>query len=304
MMNATLPRKTSIIAFAALGLAALLLLLTVRTASAAMTESDVSPDNGPTAGGTIITITGTGFPVATVQCPLPVTVTVGENTANLAAEVTPTEIKVFAPPSAAGTVDITIKNNCDAQPHETDTVTNAFTYIEAPEVIGVAPATGATGGGIVVTIFGNHFIDGATVKFGATAGTAVDWIDEHQIKATAPAGTGTVDVTVTNPDDQADTLDDAFTYGTGGGGGSGTIIAGSIPLNGGFGLIVFGGGTNAQLLTASGCPQATAVFYATNAAGGFVTYIPGTGIAAVNAAWNTLFANGIPAPSALIGKCV
>ena len=111
-------------------------------------------------------------------------------------------------------------------------------------------------------------------------------------------------MTVTNPDDQTDTLDDAFTYGTGGGGGPGTIIAGSIPSSGGFGLIVFGGGTNAQLLTASGCPQATAVFYATNAAGGFVTYIPGTGIAAVNAAWNALFANGIPSPSALIGKCV
>ncbi len=304
MMNATTPRKTSIIAFAAVGLAALLLLLTVRSA-AAMTESDVSPDNGPTTGGTIITIIGTGFPVATVVCPLPVTVTVGENTANLAAEVTPTEIKVFAPPSAAGTVDITIQNNCDALPHETDTVTNAFTYIEAPEVIGLSPPSGATGGGTVVTIFGNHFVDGATVKFGATAGTAVDWIDEHRIKATAPAGTGTVDVTVTNPDLQTDTLDDAFTYGAGGGGGGvGTILAGSIPLSGGFGLIVFGGGTNAQLVTASGCPQATATFYATNTLGGFVTYIPGSGVAAVNAAWNAMFATGIPSPSALIGKCV
>src|SRR5262249_36890041 len=111
-------------------------------------------------------------------------------------------------------------------------------------------------------------------------------------------------VIVTNPDDQAGTLDDGFTYGAGGGGGPGTIVSGSVPKAGGFGLFVFGGGTNAQLVTASECPQATATFYATNTTGGFVTYIPGSGVQAVNAAWNSLFPSGIPATTALIGKCV
>ncbi len=110
-----------------------------------------------------------------------------------------------------------------------------------------------------------------------------------------------MDITVTNEDDQSDTLEDAFTYGAAEP-GEGEIISGDIPATG-FGLFVFGGGTNAQLVTASGCPQTTVTFYATNSSGGFVVYIPGSGVAAVNAAWNALFSDGIPELQALIGKC-
>ncbi|MBM4415394.1 MAG: hypothetical protein FJ035_03870 [Chloroflexi bacterium] len=85
--------------------------------------------------------------------------------------------------------------------------------------------------------------------------------------------------------------------------GTGKIASGSVPASGGFGLVVFGG-TTAQLVTASGCPQATAAFWATSA-GEFVTYIPGTGIAAVNAAFLALFpGDNIPANTPLVGKCV
>jgi hypothetical protein len=94
--------------------------------------------------------------------------------------------------------------------------------------------------------------------------------------------------------------------GTGGGGttgGSGTAISNTIPASGGFGFLVFGGGTVAQLVTASGCPVATMALYAT-AGGDFVTYIPGTTISAVNAAFLALWANGtIPANTAFLGKC-
>lgn len=85
--------------------------------------------------------------------------------------------------------------------------------------------------------------------------------------------------------------------------GTGKIASGSVPASGGFGLVVFSG-TTAQLVTASGCPQATAAFWATSA-GEFVTYIPGTGIAAVNAAFLALFpGDNIPANTPLVGKCV
>lgn len=84
---------------------------------------------------------------------------------------------------------------------------------------------------------------------------------------------------------------------------TGTIVSGSIPPTGGFGIIVFGGGTNDQLVAASGCPASTAVFWATSN-GEFITFVPGTSVGAVNAQWNALFAGGIPANTGLIGRCV
>jgi hypothetical protein len=86
-------------------------------------------------------------------------------------------------------------------------------------------------------------------------------------------------------------------------GSTGKIMAGSIPPVGGFGLIVFGGGTNAELLAASGCPAERAAFWATNAAGDFDVYAPGTAIALVNAAWNARFGTGIPPATPLLGRC-
>ncbi len=85
--------------------------------------------------------------------------------------------------------------------------------------------------------------------------------------------------------------------------GSGTISSGTVPATG-FGLIVFGGGTTAQLVTASKCAAATAAFFATTATGGFVVFVPGTTIAAVNADFLALYTAGnIPAGTALLGKC-
>ena len=297
MMNATTPRKTSIIAFAAVGLAALLLLLTVRMAGAVDPPviTGISPASGPTTGGTIVTITGTGFPPTA-----DVAVTFNGADAGATVNVAGTVITAVAPPGAPGLALIRVTNTAITA---SDSRGDLFTYVGPPLVIGLSPSTAPAAS--TVTIFGTGFAAGATVKFGAASATEVTVVSANKITAKVPAGTGTVDVTVTNSDAQTHTLDDAFTYGAGGGGGGvGTILAGSIPLSGGFGLIVFGGGTNAQLVTASGCPQATATFYATNTLGGFVTYIPGSGVAAVNAAWNAMFATGIPSPSALIGKCV
>jgi hypothetical protein len=92
--------------------------------------------------------------------------------------------------------------------------------------------------------------------------------------------------------------------GTAPAGGSGAIVSGSIPKTGGFGLVVFGGGTVQQLVTATGCPTATMAVWAT-VAGNFVVYVPGTTIGAVNADFMAAFPGGnIPANTALLGKCV
>jgi hypothetical protein len=89
---------------------------------------------------------------------------------------------------------------------------------------------------------------------------------------------------------------------SGGSGGPGEMISGSIPASGGFGLVVFGGGTSDQLLAASSCPRATAAFWASSN-GNFVTYVPGTTVSAVNQQWFAMFGSGIPGGTPLIGRC-
>jgi hypothetical protein len=81
------------------------------------------------------------------------------------------------------------------------------------------------------------------------------------------------------------------------------LTGGTIPPDGGFGLAVFHGETADDLVSASGCPPETAVFYFT-VDGAFVTYIPGTNVASVNASFLAAFPDGaIPDNTAFLGKC-
>ena len=99
----------------------------------------------------------------------------------------------------------------------------------APTVSSVSPSSGSTAGGTMVTVKGLAFAAGATVKFGATAATAVTFTDATTLVAMSPAlPEGTVSIEVTNPDMQKGTLANAYTYfvpsadgGTGGGAGGG-----------------------------------------------------------------------------------
>src|SRR5690348_822420 len=82
---------------------------------------------------------------------------------------------------------------------------------------------------------------------------------------------------------------------------AGVILSGSIPPAGGFGLIVFSGGTLQQLISASQCVTPTLAFWVT-VSGSFVEYVPNAAVAAVNAAFLAMFPNGnVPPDTALIG---
>ena len=84
--------------------------------------------------------------------------------------------------------------------------------------------------------------------------------------------------------------------------GSGLLVGSATVPATGTGLIVFSGGSTDQLVAASGCPKATAAFWATSG-NVYVTFVPGTSVGAVNADFNNLFKAGIPANTALIGRC-
>jgi hypothetical protein len=93
--------------------------------STAPTVSSVLPTSGPTAGGTQITITGTGFSLGA-------TVTVGGSTATGVLVNNSTTITATTPAHAAGLVDVVVTNTTG----QSGTKTNAFTY--------TAPAGGET----------------------------------------------------------------------------------------------------------------------------------------------------------------
>jgi hypothetical protein len=86
----------------------------------------------------------------------------------------------------------------------------------APTVSSITPASGPLAGGTAVTITGTGFLAGATVTLGGNSATGVNVASGTSITATTPAhGTGAVNVTVTNPDSQSNTLTNGYTYTTG-----------------------------------------------------------------------------------------
>lgn len=169
---------------------------------AAPTVSGVVPNNGLLAGSTSVSILGTGFLTgATVKFG-------GVNATNVVVSNS-TTITAKTPASSAGVVSVSVTNT-DGQ---TGTMPSAYTYINpAPTASSVAPTTGPINGGTGIIITGTGFISGATVTVGGTSASA-SVLSSTSISATTPAhALGLVSIIVTNPDSQAVTLSNSFTY--------------------------------------------------------------------------------------------
>ena len=81
-----------------------------------------------------------------------------------------------------------------------DTGNNALKEIPAqPAVTGLAPTAGPTAGGDTVTITGVHLTGATGVSFGGNVASNFTVVSDTQMTASAPAGSGTVDVRVTTP---------------------------------------------------------------------------------------------------------
>jgi cysteine-rich repeat protein len=164
----------------------------------------VSPTFGPAAGGTTLTITGTGFTGATG-------VSFGATGAASFTVNGDTSITAVSPAASGGTVDVTVTT---AGGPSSASSSDQFMFIAAPQVSGIVPDSGPLNGGTLVTISGANFIDVAVVYFGETpSGFTVN--DESSITAVSPAGEAidTVDVTVvTVGGTSARSGADVFTY--------------------------------------------------------------------------------------------
>jgi alpha-tubulin suppressor-like RCC1 family protein len=68
-----------------------------------------------------------------------------------------------------------------------------------PAITAVSPSLGPASGGTVVTLTGANLSGASAVKFGASPATSFTVTSPTTVEALAPAGTGTVDITVTTP---------------------------------------------------------------------------------------------------------
>ena len=173
--------------------------------SAAPIVSAISPNSGPTGGGTTVTITGNNFLAGAL-------VFLGTVAASGVAVTGPTQIQATTPSvSTAAAVNVVVQNP-DGQ---SGTLTNGFTYTDpppssAPTVSSVSPGTVTAG--TAVTVDGTNFGSGATVSVGSTAASDVQFLSSTELSATVPSvSPGTYDVTVANTNGLSATLSGGLT---------------------------------------------------------------------------------------------
>lgn len=179
--------------------------------------SSLSPVAGPAAGGTSVTISGSGFTGAGATGSSFAGATAVQFGGVDAASFTvnsDSSITAITPPGT-GIVDVTVTNSQGlSMVNSSDLFTYTGTSTAVPTVTSVEPNFGASGGGAQVTITGTNFLNAVTsVQFGSSAGAAFTVTSPTTIVAVAPAGTGTTDVKVTNAGGQSATsAADQFLY--------------------------------------------------------------------------------------------
>ena len=162
----------------------------------------MSPFVGPLAGGTTITITGTGFMSGAV-------VYVEGVPAAGVSVLASTQLTAVTPGGPPGAADITVVNPDGGR----ITFANGFTYESAPVVSGLDVRSGPVVGGTTVIITGSGFAADAVVQFGSAPAQNVRVIDGSHLSAVTPTGKlGWNTVTVTNPGIDSSDLPDGFDF--------------------------------------------------------------------------------------------
>jgi IPT/TIG domain len=162
----------------------------------------VEPTEGPEAGKTSVTISGSNLSNATA-------VKFGSSNATSFKVESPTSVTAVSP-AGAGAVDVTVTTSGGTSATSS---ADHFTYVPPPSVIRVQPAEGPEAGKTSVTISGSNLVNAKAVKFGSSDATSFEVQSPTSITAVSPAGAGTVDVTVTTAGGTtATTSADHFTY--------------------------------------------------------------------------------------------
>jgi formylglycine-generating enzyme required for sulfatase activity len=171
------------------------------TYDGAATLTAVSPNSGPTTGGTTVTLTGTNLVGTTA-------VTFGGVAATNIQTVSSTTVTAVSPANTTGAKTVSIQTANGAA-----SLGNAFTYVQpTPTITAVSPASGPTTGGTLVTLTGTNLTGATTVSFGGVAATNITVVSPTTVTAITPPGSpGTTSVFVSTPLGSY-SLSNAFTY--------------------------------------------------------------------------------------------
>lgn len=157
--------------------------------SASFRLTSVSPSNGPVAGGTRITLEGTGFTPG-------LAVHVGAMPATQIEVVSSTRMLATTAAGSPGPATVRLIGS-----GAMSSLADAFTYTDSPALWVVVPPTGSTAGGTRVKLLGSGFPDRGEVLFGGVLARDVVFVSETEILATTPGQTvGPVSVTVRSAD--------------------------------------------------------------------------------------------------------
>jgi hypothetical protein len=178
------------------------------------TITSIAPNNGPTAGGTAITVTGSGFNIS----PGATQIYIGANQGITPSCASVTSCTVTTP-AGSGVVDVRVVVNGE---QSATSPADLFTYNAppppggGPTVTSISPTSGLLGGATTVTISGSNLAGATSINFGPNAGTGINCLaDGSSCTVFSPAGTGTVDVQVTTAvGTSAIVAGDRFTYGS------------------------------------------------------------------------------------------
>ena len=123
----------------------------------APTVTSITPNSGPSSGGTSVTIVGTHFGGAT-------SITIG---GSAVAGVTIVDDNTITATTSSGTLGV--KDVAVTTPSGTGTGVGLFTDVPPPPTVtAIGPNNGSTAGGTFVTITGNNFTGATAVTIGGT----------------------------------------------------------------------------------------------------------------------------------------
>ncbi|MEU9061001.1 IPT/TIG domain-containing protein [Streptomyces sp. NPDC048430] len=144
----------------------------------------ISPNQGSTGGGTLVTITGTNLSGTTA-------VTFGTKPATAVTNVSPTQVTAVSP-SGTGSVGVTVTTGGG----KSNPI--PFFYVGAPFKSSLGPTSGPLVGGNTATINGVGLATATSVSFGANTATPTV-VSDTQLTVAVPAGAaaGPVGVSVT-----------------------------------------------------------------------------------------------------------
>jgi IPT/TIG domain len=137
----------------------------------------ISPNSGPTLGGTVVTIKGKNLKTAKA-------VLFGSVKGTQLKVRSDRRIEVVAPAHAEGVVDVKVQTR-GGRSAKTSAVRFNF-FAQRPQVTSISPTSGPATGGTVVTVNGTGFVGVTVVTFDGTAGTAVTVVSPTQLTVTSP----------------------------------------------------------------------------------------------------------------------